>query len=164
VRLDAHGRLAPGTLARRVEAAARAYEAAGAAFVVVVASGGRRWGTAVEADVMARELALRGVPSTAIVRERCSLSTRDNARFSAAILARHGVSRALLVTSAWHLPRALSLFERAGVDGEAVAAGEGRPTLRDRAWHWTRERILTWADARSMPVQATLGGDRSAGR
>jgi uncharacterized SAM-binding protein YcdF (DUF218 family) len=154
VRLDEEGRLVPGTLARRVDAAARAYRADAATIAVVVASGGRRWGTSVEADVMARELVLRGVPGATIVRERCSLSTRDNARFSADILARHRVSRAVIVTSPWHLPRALSLFARVGVDSEAAPAeGEGRSTLRERVWRWARERFLTWADARSMPAE-----------
>jgi uncharacterized SAM-binding protein YcdF (DUF218 family) len=151
VRLDAAGCLAPGTLARRVDAAARAYLATAPEIGVVVVSGGRRWGTAVEADVMARELVARGVPPSAIVRERCSLSTRDNALFSAALLARRGLSRAAIVTSAWHLPRALSLFSRAGVEGEAVAAeAPGPPSWRARVWLWSRESILGWVDSRPM--------------
>jgi uncharacterized SAM-binding protein YcdF (DUF218 family) len=158
VRLDAQGRLVPGTLARRVDAAARAYHATASTIAVVVASGGRRWGTSVEADVMARELVFRGVPVPTIVRERCSLSTRDNARFSAAILARHRVARAVIVTSPWHLPRALSLFARLGVEAEAApAVADGQPGLRERVWRWTRERFLTWADARSMRAE----GDRA---
>jgi uncharacterized SAM-binding protein YcdF (DUF218 family) len=104
-----------------------------------------------EADVMARELTARGVPASAIVRERCSLTTRDNARFTAAILARRGVERAAIVTSPWHLPRALSLFARAGVQGEGVASeGDAPGAWRARAWHRIREGILTWVDERRM--------------
>jgi uncharacterized SAM-binding protein YcdF (DUF218 family) len=158
VRLDAVGRLAPSTLARRVDAAARAYEAAAPGIAVVVVSGGRRWGASVEADVMARELVRRGVPEAAIVRERCSLTTRDNARFSAAILARRGLSRAGIVTSPWHLPRALTLFSRAGVDGEPVASeGDAGVGLPERIWRWSRERFLTWADAKALPGASARG-------
>lgn len=47
-------------------------------------------------------------------------TTAENAAFSAALLREHGVNRVLLVTSAWHMPRALRAFEQHGV--EAVAA------------------------------------------
>ena len=119
VRLDTNGQLRPGELARRLEAAARVYAEGGGQATVVVATGGRRWGDAVEADVMARELVRAGVPERVVVRERCSLSTRDNARFTAATLARRGIDRATVVTSEWHLPRALTLFRR--------GVGCGRP-------------------------------------
>jgi uncharacterized SAM-binding protein YcdF (DUF218 family) len=163
VRLDATGRLTPGTLARRLDAAARSYEstAPAAPDAFVIASGGRRWGAAVEADVMARELAARGVPPAAIVRERCSLSTRDNARFSAELLARRGVARAAIVTSAWHLPRALSLFSLAGVDGQAVEAeGDAREAPLARVWHRVRERVVAWADARAVRRARVIAGGR----
>src|SRR5262245_51132684 len=41
----------------------------------VLASGGRRWGSHVEARRMKRELVAAGVPEGAIVEELCSLST-----------------------------------------------------------------------------------------
>ena len=89
------GGIAEGALGRRVAAAARAYRERGEPGVPVVASGGRRWDGVTEADAMAAELERLGVPAEAIVRERCSLSTRDNARFSAAALARRGIARAV---------------------------------------------------------------------
>ncbi len=144
VRLDSGGRLARGPLARRVEAAARLYAECGDGRTIVIASGGRRWGAAVEADVMARELGLRGVPAFAIVRERSSLSTRDNARFVAAVLGRRAMSAAALITCSWHLPRALAWFARAGVDAMPMAAAlePGVSALR-RMWRWAREWGLT---------------------
>lgn len=42
-------------------------------------------------------------------------TTADNARLSAAILRKRGLSRVLLVTSAWHMPRAARAFEAAGL-------------------------------------------------
>lgn len=124
--------------------AARVYAERGSAETVVIASGGRRWGGRVEADVMARELAARGVPDRAIVRERCSLSTRDNARFSTEVLARRGSPRAILVTCDWHMARAIVLFERAGaaLDVAVAADAVGVPWAR-RLWTRARERLLS---------------------
>ncbi len=110
----------------------------------VIASGGRRWGEAVEADAMAEALVAGGVPGRAVVRERCSLDTIDNARFSAAILERRGIREAAVVTCSWHLPRALALFADAGVQAVPVAARDGEtPPWASRVWRWSKERVLT---------------------
>ena len=45
-----------------------------------------------------------------------SQTTYENARFSAPILARDGIDRVLLVTHAWHLPRAMGVFAGAGIE------------------------------------------------
>jgi uncharacterized SAM-binding protein YcdF (DUF218 family) len=144
VRLDHTGRLSPGALARRVETGARRFRDADAGTVIVV-SGGRRWGDGVEADAMARELSRHGVPEPAIVRERCSLSTRENARFTAEVLTRRGVGRAALVTCPWHLERAVACFARVGLDVEPVAAGSVVGSWPSRAWRWGLERVLAFA-------------------
>jgi uncharacterized SAM-binding protein YcdF (DUF218 family) len=148
VRLDPDGRLCRGALARRVETAFLAYARHGGERTLVIASGGRHWRGLVEADVMARELAHRGVPEQTIVRERCSLTTRDNAHFSAAVLQRHGIMQATVVTSDWHLPRAVALFRRAGVRTLGVGALEPHATPLERLWWWGRERLLVWAQLR----------------
>ncbi|MFB9145495.1 YdcF family protein [Halomonas alkalicola] len=44
-----------------------------------------------------------------------SRNTAENARFSAAMLQRDGIERVALVSQAWHLPRAIAEFERAGL-------------------------------------------------
>ena len=144
VRLDGEGRLREGTLRRRVVAAAE--EARGT--TLVIASGGRRWEGKVEADVMARELHRHGVPEGAIVRERLSMTTQENARFVAELLARRGRNGATVVTSDWHLARALMLFRKAGVDVDGVPAIEPAATWRPRLWRWGRERALTWVQSR----------------
>lgn len=46
--------------------------------------------------------------------EAASRDTSGNARLLAPILQREGVQRIALVTDAWHLPRAVAAFERAG--------------------------------------------------
>jgi uncharacterized SAM-binding protein YcdF (DUF218 family) len=96
---------------------------------------------------MARELERLGVPASAILRERCSLSTSDNARFAAAILERHGIRAAAIVTCAWHLPRALLHFRNAGVEVQPVAAADGGSVdWSRRLWQWSRERLLIWVE------------------
>jgi cyclophilin family peptidyl-prolyl cis-trans isomerase/uncharacterized SAM-binding protein YcdF (DUF218 family) len=163
VRYDAEGRLR-GALLRRVDAAAEAYArlAGGGESAVVVASGGRRWGGLVEADVMAHELERRGVPARAIVRERCSLSTRDNARFAVAALERRGIARVTVVTCPWHLPRALALFRRAGVAADPLAAASGEaPKLAGRFWRWGRERVLTWVQLACLAAVPFLACSRA---
>jgi cyclophilin family peptidyl-prolyl cis-trans isomerase len=129
---------------RRLASAARLYAERGSPTTTVIVSGGRRWGSAIEADVMAGHLARAGVPSGRIVRERCSLSTRDNARFTAAALARRGTSRAALVTCEWHLPRAALHFALAGVVTEPVAAETPRAgrLAANALWRRARERVL----------------------
>lgn len=49
-------------------------------------------------------------------REAGSDTTRENALHSKAILAKEGITRAYLVTHAWHMPRALASFRAAGLD------------------------------------------------
>jgi uncharacterized SAM-binding protein YcdF (DUF218 family) len=54
-----------------------------------------------------------GIPVAGV--EQVSRTTEENATRSAEMLAADGVGRVLLVTHAWHLPRAVAAFERAGV-------------------------------------------------
>ena len=46
--------------------------------------------------------------------ESDSKNTAENARFSRSILQPLGINRILLVTHAWHMPRAAATFEKAG--------------------------------------------------
>ncbi len=132
------------TLRRRAEAASAAYLARGAK--LAVACGGRAWDGLVEADAIARILVAGGVPEEAIVRERCSLDTRDNARFAASMLGRRGLGGVLLVTCSWHLPRATRLFESAGLEVEGHGVEPLDPTLRRRAYWHARELVATLGD------------------
>ncbi len=61
--------------------------------------------------------------------EETSATTLENARNSAAILARAGIRRIYLVTHAWHMPRARLAFERAGFE---VVPAPTRYTTRAR--------------------------------
>lgn len=153
----------PGSVAfkRRASAAADAYVAASCvrSRALVMACGGRSWNGHVEADELMVLLLRHGVPRTDIVRERCSLDTRDNACFAAHLLARRSLRDVSLVTCAWHLPRAARLFERAGLRVVArVSAGPCEATFVQRAWWFARERVTSMKDERrSMRIAERLG-------
>jgi len=134
-------------IARRARAAAEAF--ARGAGELVVACGGRAWGGSVEADHMAEALRASRVPAAVIVRERCSLDTRDNARFAAVLLARRGISRVVLVTCAWHMPRAARLFTATGLEVvEKVGVEPPSPTEMQRLYWRAREAVTSWKDAK----------------
>lgn len=61
--------------------------------------------------VLEEELGVR----VALCEDR-SLTTAENARFSAELLRAAGHDKVLLVTHAWHLPRATACFARQGID------------------------------------------------
>ena len=78
-------------------------------------------------------LRLSGVPDSAIWLEERSRNTRENALFTKQLLASHpGVKSLVLVTSAYHLPRALGCFAKVGLHPQAFPA-DFRTTDRD----WT---------------------------
>ncbi len=146
-------RVGSQALARRAQAGRDAFFEQSA--TLVIACGGRKWGGRVEADAIASMLAEKGVPKDAIVRDRCSLDTRDNACFAARLLERRGLSDVILVSCSWHLPRGAWLFERAGLQvvGRIAADSQSRPGVRSRVYHWGRELLCTLKDARrSMDI------------
>jgi uncharacterized SAM-binding protein YcdF (DUF218 family) len=143
----AAGHLA-GAAGRRVAAAARAFreEDARGHNPVVIASGGKKWEGVVEADAMAEALTELGVPASRVLRERCSFSTRENARYVAALVARRGEDEAVVVTCAWHLPRAAALFAKEGMRVRGVGAEDPTAGRFVRALRWGRERLAAWKD------------------
>lgn len=67
-----------------------------------------------EADLAARLFEALGVAKERITLESQSRSTYENAAFTARMLKPAPNERWLLVTSAWHMPRAMGCFRRAG--------------------------------------------------
>lgn len=70
----------------------------------------------VEADLTRSLLIEWGVPDAAILVERKSRTTYENALYTRDIWLREGFRSGLLVTSAHHLPRAVATFRGAGLD------------------------------------------------
>lgn len=120
----------PGLMAlERLRYAARLARASG---LPLAASGGLHYGqppseAALMADSMARDYGL-----TIRWLEEESRTTWENALFSAQLLQPQGVRRVVLVTQAWHMPRARWCFEQAGFEVITapmgyLSAGYARP-------------------------------------
>lgn len=103
-----------GAAADRVWYAARLFHA-GKAQKVILSGGVTRGGDGSEAAAMRAFLLDLGVPEQSIELEAVSPNTLGNARNTAALLAREGHHRVLLVTSALHMLRARRLFEKVGL-------------------------------------------------
>ncbi len=84
---------------------------------VVFAGGSGRLtgdGAVSESAIVRRHAASLGVAPDRIIYDDKSRNTRENAAFSAELVQPKPGERWLLVTSAWHLPRAMGCFRRAG--------------------------------------------------
>ena len=86
-----------------------------------------------------------GIPRNAILVEENSRSTRENAVETAKLLRERNLDRVLLVTSAFHMPRALATFRTAGVS--AI------PSPSSISANLTHPQILDW-----IPSLEGLGG------
>lgn len=100
----------------RVMAAARIYREH--PFPIIVLSGGPKWESSGMLD-----LALRlGLPRDRIVMEPMSANTHENATMTGALLRERSIDRAVVVTSAMHMRRALRYFEMEGVRATGATA------------------------------------------
>ena len=82
----------------------------------ILLSGGSHPGNRSEAEIMREHLEMMGIPRKALFMERESRDTHDNAVYSAILLKGKGMKRILLVTSGFHMRRAVPLFERQGLE------------------------------------------------
>ena len=80
-----------------------------------------------EADFVPPLLDAMGVPRERVVLEPRSRNTEENAIFSKALAQPKPGERWLVVTSAWHMPRAVGCFRRVGFDVEAYPVGWRTP-------------------------------------
>ncbi|MFQ5774081.1 MAG: YdcF family protein [Kiloniellaceae bacterium] len=118
-------------LRRRIAHGVRLFDE-GRADRILLTGRGRR--AAVEAEVMRDRALAAGVPNDRIVLEAESLSTLENAAFSARIMRARGWRSALVVTDFLHVPRALLAFRSVGVRAKASAAAGGWREEPVRAW------------------------------
>jgi uncharacterized SAM-binding protein YcdF (DUF218 family) len=143
----------PSSLAlQRLRYAARLAKASGLPLAI---SGGLHYGqppseAALMAQVLARDY---GLPVR--WQEETSRTTWENATRSAELLHRDGVRRVLLVTQAWHMPRARWCFEQADFQVVSAPVGflgvaNGRP-----AGGWLPESKALWQS--SLLLNEALG-------
>ena len=85
--------------------------------VPILLSGGQVYSdTGAEAKIASKVLKSLGVDDNDIIVETRSINTTQNAKFSAEILQQKKLSKPILVTSAFHMKRAVLNFEQQGID------------------------------------------------
>jgi len=107
--------------ADRVWHAARLFHAGRAPLVVLSGGSDLNVRAYPEAEAMKVFLLDLGLPENALVLEPRSRNTRQNAEYTADLLLPMGVKDILLVTSAMHMRRSVSLFESRGFNVTAAA-------------------------------------------
>jgi uncharacterized SAM-binding protein YcdF (DUF218 family) len=84
--------------------------------VPIIVSGGKVFATTgVEAEISRTILTGLGVPPERVLLENASLNTTQNAYYSANIIRQNGFTKPVLVTSAFHMERAVLQFAKAGI-------------------------------------------------
>ncbi|WP_206830887.1 YdcF family protein [Alicyclobacillus fructus] len=102
----------------------------------IIVSGGQGENESVsEARSMKRFLVMNGIPADAVHEERMSTNTWENLHHSSAIMRARGYRTAIIITSDYHLPRALAVARMMGIQatgcGAASTKGEFRAALRE---------------------------------
>ncbi|QWG16397.1 YdcF family protein [Bradyrhizobium sediminis] len=116
----AHGVVVVGGAADRIIAsAALAHRYPNSRILFTGGSGHLISNDAREADYAASLFESLGISRERLIMERRSRNTQENAEFSRAIAAPKDGERWLLVTSAFHMPRSIGLFRKAGFAVEA---------------------------------------------
>jgi len=109
-------------LERRLTAALESYQESPQVIIVCGAQGVNE--PRPEGDVMRDWLLARGVDDAHVEAETDSFNTRENLNNAKEIMQSRGLSQALVVTSDYHVARALELCRQAGIP----ATGKGSPS------------------------------------
>lgn len=109
-------------LERRLTLALEVYKKSPQMIIVCGAQGTDE--PATEASVMRAWLLERGVPPEQVLEEAHSFNTRENLENAKALMETNGLAKALVITSDYHVARALRLCRDVGID----ATGKGSPS------------------------------------
>ncbi|MEZ5720235.1 MAG: YdcF family protein [Paracoccaceae bacterium] len=141
------GGLPSPALRRRAEAAAALYLAGEVEAIVATGAVGRHPPS--EARAIRDVVVALGVPEPAVILEEHSTSTLENLAHARVLLPEG--ARAILVSDAWHLPRARLTARRLGLDaGTAAASFEGSNPLRVARAALREAGALLWYLLRPM--------------
>ncbi len=88
----------------------------------IIMTGGAAHNRYVESDVMAQIAERHGVPESAILEDKQSKNTIQNAFYAVRIMRAHGWRSAEIISSASHLPRASLIFRRYPIEWAMHAA------------------------------------------
>ncbi len=100
--------------------AVRELLSSGRAKVAVLSGGSLGGGLRTEAEYLALQLKLLGVKDEQLILEDRANNTRENATLSKPLLEARGAKTVLIVTSAFHMPRAVGCFRAAGLDVDTL--------------------------------------------
>ena len=125
------------TLRRRVMHGARLFHDTPGA--VVICCGGLGKHPPTEAEAIAMLLREAGVPDSAIRLEDTSTNTRENLRFALPILGTLGLHRIVIVSDAFHLPRAKLIARRLGLQATGSAPSAKGARFWPQVKGWLRE-------------------------
>ena len=117
------------TLADRLEVGAALYRDRRVDRVLV--SGKRGGGFFDQVDVMRRQLVRMGVPDRDIFTDHAGFDTWDSMVRARKV---YEVHSAIVVTQGWHMPRALWLAKRAGLQADGVVADRSTTGRLRRGW------------------------------
>ena len=107
--------------------------------LIVTCGGQANYEPAPEGQVMREWLIAHGVPPDHVIAETKSGNTMENIRFAKALLP-DGVTHVTVVTSDYHLPRAMAVAKDLGLDADGV----GSP-CEDQYWTKNHSReLLAW--------------------
>lgn len=125
-------------LERRLTAALESYEENRQVIITCGAQGSNE--PRAEGDVMRDWLIEHGADPEDVVAETASFNTRENLEYARAIMEHRGLSQALIVTSDYHVARALELCRQAGIS----ATGKGSPSKPEYFFKNHLREGLSW--------------------
>jgi uncharacterized SAM-binding protein YcdF (DUF218 family) len=130
------------TLHYRVTAALDAYNAGWGEYIIACGARGDDE-PAPEADIIAAYLTERGVPPAFIIRDADSYNTYENLVNARALMEERGLGTAIIITSNYHVRRALWLCESLGINARGIGAqASDYPYLH---WVMRLRETLSWA-------------------
>jgi vancomycin permeability regulator SanA len=137
-------------LAARLEIARRLYESGKVRAILVSGDNSRHEYD--EPSAMRQWLVEHGVPEVKVVRDYAGFDTYDSCARAVRVF---GVTRAIVVTQAYHLPRAVALCRRLGLDADGV----GDSTMSQFHKPWITGEIREYGAADKAAYDVLSGRD-----